>query len=72
MEIEDLIKTFDLPNRLLDESEVAEAKKCSVQKLRNDRHLRRGLPYIKDGRSVRYSPVDVALDILSKRIVPKA
>lgn len=72
MEIEDIIRSLKLPQRLMTESEVAEAKKCSVQVLRNHRHLGVGLPYIKNGRSVRYSPMDVALDILNNRIVPGA
>ena len=72
METDEMIEVLGLPNRLLTEFEVAEAKSCSVQRLRNDRHLRRGLPYIKDGRNVRYSPADVAADILANRIDPGA
>ena len=44
----------------------------SVQTLRNERHLRKGCPYIKMGRSVRYR-VDDLLDYLEKhRIDPEA
>ncbi len=70
--ITDIIKSLGLPNRLMTDVEVAEIKKCSVQTLRNDRHLRRGLPYIKTGRSIRYTPADVAADILANRIDPEA
>jgi hypothetical protein len=72
MEIEDVIKALNLPNRLMTENEVAEAKRCSLQTLRNHRTLGVGLPYIKDGRSVRYSPADVAADIIKKRIIPRS
>lgn len=69
---ENIVQSLGLPNRLMTEVEVAKIKNCSVQKLRNDRHCRRGLPYIKAGRSVRYTPADVAADILASRIDPEA
>ena len=68
----DIIESLGLPNRLMTDVEVAEVKNCSPQTLRNDRHLRRGLPYIKSGRSIRYAPIDVAADILASRIDPDA
>ena len=68
----DIIESLGLPNRLMTDVEVAEVKNCSVQTLRNDRHLRRGLPYVKSGRSIRYAPTDVAKDILANRIDPEA
>lgn len=67
-----IIESLGLPNRLMTDIEVARIKSCSVQTLRNDRHLRRGLPYIKTGRSIRYTPADVAADILASRIDPEA
>ena len=67
-----IIESLGLPNRLMTDIEVAKIKNCSVQTLRNDRHLRRGLPYIKSGRSIRYAPADVAADILASRIDPEA
>ena len=70
--ITDIVESLGLPNRLMTDFEVAEIKNCSVQTLRNDRHLRRGLPYIKSGRSIRYTPADVAKDILANRIDPEA
>jgi|GEM_PF-1458561 len=44
---------------LLTEAEVARILKCSVHKLRADRFYRRGVPYVKNGRCVRYRPEDV-------------
>ena len=41
------------------EKAVASAIGCSLSKLRQDRHKCRGIPYVKFGRSVRYSLVDV-------------
>ncbi len=38
--------------------------------LRNDRHNRRGIPYYKVGRSVRYSLTDVIGFMESRKIVP--
>ena len=71
MNTEDIIRLLKLPSRLMRETEVAKAKDCSVQKLRYDRHLGRGLPFIRDGRSVRYLPYDVALDIMKGRVEPQ-
>ena len=38
----------------LNEKQVAEITGRAVQTLRNDRAKRQGIPYYKDGRSVRY------------------
>jgi predicted DNA-binding transcriptional regulator AlpA len=59
-------------NRLLDEKEVAKLIGRAVQTLRNDRLARKGLPYIKIGRSVRYQWADVLAHIEARRIVPEA
>lgn len=57
--------------KLLDEHEAAKVQKKSVQTLRNERHLRRGCPYLKLGRSVRYR-LDDLLDYLDRhRIDPE-
>ena len=45
--------------KYINEKKVAEMLDGSVQTIRNDRHLKRGLPYIKKGRMVRYSLADV-------------
>lgn len=40
--------------RYVNEKVVAEVTGFSVQTLRNDRHVGKGIPYTKRGRSVRY------------------
>lgn len=51
---------------MMDEKEVAERLAISIHTLRKWRSLgKRGLPYYKIGRSVRYSRTDVS-DYLSK------
>ena len=52
------------------EEETAKMLKKSTQSLRNDRHLRRGLPYVKFGRSVRYLESDIIKYIHMNRIDP--
>ena len=42
----------------------------SIQTLRNDRSMRRGLPYLKVGRSVRYLVADVEAYLMANRIDP--
>jgi hypothetical protein len=55
----------------LTEKEVADLIKRALPTLRNERHLGRGIPYIKCGRSVRYALSDVQAYIAAHRIVPK-
>ena len=58
-------------NRIVDEKEASKVLERKVQTLRNDRHLRKGPPYIKIGRSVRYRLKDL-LEYLDKhRIDPE-
>ena len=45
--------------RSLDEKRVSEITGRALPTLRNDRHNRRGIPYIKCGRQVKYSLTDV-------------
>jgi hypothetical protein len=54
----------------LTEGQVALMIKRAVQTLRNDRYLRRGLPYVKFGKSVRYSATDVENFMNSHKINP--
>ena len=56
----------DTHPRYLTEIDVADITKMSLSTLRNDRFLRRGIPYIKIGRSVRYSLADV-IDFMESR-----
>ncbi len=41
------------------EKEVARITRRALPTLRNDRHMKRGIPYVKVGRSVRYKLEDV-------------
>lgn len=55
---------------LLTEDEAALLLGCSPGALRVKRARRRGPPYIKDDRSVRYHPADIAEYVAKRRIVP--
>lgn len=59
-------------DRLLTEHEVAELLGLKVQTLRNHRHLRRGLPYVKFNSSVRYIRRDVFGTMQAHRIDPES
>lgn len=59
-----------LEDRYLNEHEVARITGRSVYTLRNDRCLHRGFPYVKIGRSVRYSLRDVMDWIESRKVDP--
>lgn len=52
----------------VDEKVVAKMTGFSLQTLRNHRHLRRGIPYYKLGRSVRYCLEDVKKYFDKRRI----
>ncbi len=54
----------------LNEKEVCEFTGISLSSLRNNRHLCKGLPYIKLGKSVRYDLRDVISHMESHRIQP--
>lgn len=57
----------------LTETTVSEITRLKLPTLRNHRHLRKGIPYIKvSGRSVRYDPDDVEAYMQSHRIDPEA
>ena len=45
--------------RYLKEEEVSSITGLALSTLRNDRFLKKGIPYLKVGRSVRYSLSDV-------------
>jgi predicted DNA-binding transcriptional regulator AlpA len=62
-----------MPNKqkqYFNEREVSEFTGISLSSLRNDRHLSRGLPYIKLGKSVRYDLRDVISHMESHRVQP--
>ena len=55
----------------VDEKIVSEITGRALPTLRNDRHNRRGIPYYKIGRSVRYALSDVIAFMESNKIVPE-
>lgn len=57
--------------KYITEKEVAIITGRAISTLRNERHLGRGMPFIKIGRSVRYSMIDVIAFMESKRIYTK-
>jgi hypothetical protein len=56
----------------LTEVEVAEKTRLKLPTLRNHRHLHKGIPYIKIGRSVRYDPDDIENYIRRHRVDTEA
>ena len=56
-------------NRWLTEVEVSLLTKLSLSTLRAHRFYRKGMPYSKVGRSVRYSLADVAAFMESRRAI---
>ena len=54
--------------RYLTEKQVSEITQIALSTLRNDRFLGQGIPYIKIGRSVRYSFTDVVNFMESCRV----
>jgi hypothetical protein len=52
----------------LTEREVASMTRIAVATLRNNRYLRRGIPFIKIGKSVRYKIQDVVLYLDERRV----
>ena len=57
--------------KYVDEKIVSEITGRALPTLRNDRFNRRGIPYCKVGRSVRYSLEDVVDFMESRKIVPE-
>ena len=58
-----------LKKPFLNEKEVAAVTGRAVSTLRNERHLRRGFPYLKIGRrSVRYKLTDILTSMEARRI----
>ena len=54
--------------KYLTEKQVAEITQIALSTLRNDRFLGQGIPFIKIGRSVRYSLTDVVNFMESYRV----
>lgn len=54
--------------RYVDEKTVARITGRAIATLRNDRHLRQGIPFCKIGRSVRYLLNDVLLFMEARKV----
>lgn len=63
--------TADSIPQVINEHEAAKLLSKSVQTLRNERHLRKGPPYLKMGRSVRYRVDDLFGYLERHRIDPE-
>lgn len=59
-------------SRWLNEKEVSCLTKMSLSTLRAHRFYRKGLPYTKIGRSVRYRLADIVSFMEAHRVVPKS
>lgn len=55
-------------SRWLTEREVAAITKISLSTLRKHRHFMTGIPFSKVGKSVRYSELDVAYFMESRKV----
>ena len=60
---------MDLP-RYLTEKEVSKVTGFSVYTLRNWRNQKKGIPYLKMTKSIRYKPEDVCSYLEENRIEP--
>ncbi|WP_419785419.1 helix-turn-helix transcriptional regulator [Pseudodesulfovibrio sp.] len=56
--------------KLIDEHEAARLLCISVSKIRTDRQNGIGLPYVKNGRSVRYDIKDIDEFIENQKVTP--
>jgi predicted DNA-binding transcriptional regulator AlpA len=54
--------------RYINERETSKIMGLSLPTLRNYRHLRKGPPYVKIGRAVRYNQTDIFKFMESKKI----
>jgi hypothetical protein len=58
--------------RYVDEKAVSKITGLALPTLRNHRHLRTGIPYIKaTNRAIRYSLADVIQFMESRKIIPE-
>jgi hypothetical protein len=64
-------KNQGLGKKYVRERTVSEGTEIPLQSLRNDRHLGRGLPYIKIRKSVFYDWDDVCAYMNSRKIYPQ-
>lgn len=59
-----------MEEQYMTEKQVAKYTGFALSTLRNWRHKRRGFPYIKEGRSIRYAKSDVDDYLRNKRHAP--
>jgi len=64
-----MMKEADLYTKYLTEIEVSKMTGFSRSKLRHDRMLNSGIPYIKTRRSVRYKYEDVVKYMESRKVM---
>jgi len=57
--------------KYLSEKEVSKLTGFSLSKIQKDRFHRRGLPYIKLGRSIRYDIVDIEEYMNQRKVSPE-
>ena len=57
-----------METRWVNEKEVSRITGFALPTLRNDRHLKKGIPYMKRGRSVRYCLKDVHNYMEARRV----
>jgi len=57
--------------QVVDEHVAAKLLTKSVHTLRNERFLKRGCPYVRMGRSIRYLVTDINAYLLRNRIDPE-
>lgn len=62
--------TKSVIDRWMKEGDVASILGCSTSKLQHDRWLGRGIPYVRDGRSIFYKRSDVDRYMDERRVVP--
>lgn len=68
----DIENKIDVKELYLTEKEAAAITKDKLPTLRNNRHLRRGIPYLKiGGRGIRYKLSDIMFYMESVRIDPQ-
>lgn len=62
---------MEISTRYVDEKVVSEITGRALPTLRNDRFNRRGIPWVKCGRSVRYALSDVISYMEDRKIIPE-
>jgi len=61
---------LELPTKYLNEKQVSELTGLGLSTLKNHRFEKRGIPFVKAGRSVRYNSKDVLEFMESNKVIP--